>query len=154
MWEKPGPCHVKTWKLGVYIPTHQEMGVWEEIASRASPHQMLGTSLRLEDLQSVRIPYYDTNQATLDDFILEWEHFAEEVVGDMRQEMRDKWACRTFPHPLASELQGEFQFRRRGSVRRSNTQIGWSKKKDWALQTKRWRIFGQYSSASSVEGCG
>ena len=64
----------------------------------------VGDAVRLEDLRRVKIPYYDANPANLDDFILDWEDFAEEVVGEMRQDARDKWACRTFPHRLASEL--------------------------------------------------
>ena len=34
--EKLSPGHVKTWKSGVYSPTPQAMGVWEESASGAS----------------------------------------------------------------------------------------------------------------------
>ena len=57
-----------------------------------------------EDLRGVKIPYYDANRANLDNFLLDWKDSAEEVVGDMRQEIRDKWACRTFTDRLASEL--------------------------------------------------
>ena len=60
--------------------------------------------MRLKDLRVVKIPYYDPNAANLDDFMLDWEDFAEDVVGEMPQDARDKWACRTFPHRLASEL--------------------------------------------------
>ena len=28
---------------------------------------------------------------------------------DMRQEMRDRWACRTFPHRLASEVKANLR---------------------------------------------
>ena len=69
----------------------------------------VGDAVRLEDLQGVKIPYYDANLANLDDFILDWEGFAEEVVGEMRQDARDKWACRTFPHRLASELKADLR---------------------------------------------
>ena len=55
----------------------------------------------------MKIPYYDAHPANLDDFLLDGENFAEEVVGDMRQEFRDKWACRTFSHRLASELKAD-----------------------------------------------
>ena len=61
----------------------------------------VGDALRLEDLRSVEIPYYDATPANLNDFMLDWDDFAEEVVGEMRQDARDKWACRTFPHRLA-----------------------------------------------------
>ena len=67
----------------------------------------VGNAVRLKDLRGVKIPYYDAHLANLDDFILDWEDFAQEVVGDMWQEMRDKWACRTFPHRLASELKAD-----------------------------------------------
>ena len=69
----------------------------------------LGDAVRLEDVRGVKIPYYDANPANLDDFILDWEDFAEEVVGEMRQDARDKWACRTFPHRLASELKTDIR---------------------------------------------
>ena len=67
----------------------------------------VGDAVRLEDLWGVKIPYYDANAANLEDFILDWEDFAEEVVGEMRQDARDKWACRTFPHRLALELKAD-----------------------------------------------
>ena len=69
--------------------------------------------MRLEDLQGVKIPYYDANPANLDDFILDWEDFAEEIVGEMRQDARNKWACRTFPHCLVSELKADLRHRTR-----------------------------------------
>ena len=64
----------------------------------------VGDAVRLEDLRAVKILYYDANPANLDDFILDWEDFAQEVVGLMRQDIPDKWAYCTFPHRLASEL--------------------------------------------------
>ena len=69
----------------------------------------VGDAMRLEDLLDVEIPYYDANPANLDDFIFDWEDFAEEVVGEMRQDARDKWACRTFPHRLAPELKADLR---------------------------------------------
>ena len=69
----------------------------------------VGDAVRLEKLRGVKIPYYDANPANLDDFILDWEDFAEEVEGEMRQDARDKWACRTFPHRLASELKADLR---------------------------------------------
>ena len=41
-WEKLSPGRVKTWKLGVYIPTPQAMIVREESASGASSLRILG----------------------------------------------------------------------------------------------------------------
>ena len=37
-WEKLGPSHMKTWKVGAYIPTPREMGVRKESASGAASH--------------------------------------------------------------------------------------------------------------------
>ena len=69
----------------------------------------VGDAVRLEDLRGMKIAYYDANPANLDDFILDWEDFAEEVMGEMRQDACDKWACRTFPHRLASEVKADLR---------------------------------------------
>ena len=71
----------------------------------------VGDTGRIEDLRGVKIPHYDANFANLDDFILDWEDFAEEVVGEMRlrSDVRDKWACRTFPHRLAPETKADLR---------------------------------------------
>ena len=69
----------------------------------------VGDTVRLEDLRGVRIPYYDANAANFEDFILDWENFVEEVVGEMRQDARDKWPCRTFQQRLASELRADLR---------------------------------------------
>ena len=69
----------------------------------------VGDAMRIEDVPSVKIPYYDADPLNLDDFILDWEDFAEEVMGDMRLEFRDKWACRTLPHRSASQLKAELR---------------------------------------------
>ena len=64
----------------------------------------VGDAIRIDDLRGIKIPYYDGNPSNLDDFILDWEDFAEEVVGEMKGAPRDKWVCRTFPHRLAQDL--------------------------------------------------
>ena len=46
----------------------------------------VGDAVRLEDLRGVKIPYYDANPANLDHFILDWEDFAEDVVGGICNE--------------------------------------------------------------------
>ena len=71
----------------------------------------VGAAVRMEDPRGVKIPHYDARPANLDDFILDWEDFAEEVVGEMRfrSDARDKWACRTFPHRLAPELKADLR---------------------------------------------
>ena len=69
----------------------------------------LGDAIRIDDLRGIKIPYYDGNTSNLDDFILHWEDFAEEVVGEMKGAPRDKWVCRTFPHRLAQDLKEELR---------------------------------------------
>ena len=69
----------------------------------------VGDAIRIDDLRGIKIPYYDGNPSNLDDFILDWEDFAEEVVGEMREALRDKWVCRTFPHRLAQDLKEELR---------------------------------------------
>ena len=64
----------------------------------------VGDAIRIDDLRGIKIPYYDGNPSNLDDFILDWEDFAEEVVGEMKGAPRDKWVRRTFPHRLAQDL--------------------------------------------------
>ena len=65
--------------------------------------------IRIDDLRGINIPYYDGNPSNLDDFILDWEDFAEEVVGQMKGAPRDKWVCRTFRHRLAQDLKEELR---------------------------------------------
>ena len=69
----------------------------------------VGDAIRIDDLRGIKIPYYDGNPSNLDNFILDWEDFAEEVVGEMRGALRDKWVCRTFPHRLAQDLKEELR---------------------------------------------
>ena len=69
----------------------------------------VGDAIRIDDLRGIKIPYYDGNPSNLDDFILDWEDFAGEVVGEMRGAPRDKWVRRTFPHRLAQDLKEELR---------------------------------------------
>ena len=69
----------------------------------------VGDAIRIDDLRGIKIPYYDGNPSNLDDFILDWADFAEEVVGEMKGAPRDKWVCRTFPHRLAQDLKEELR---------------------------------------------
>ena len=41
-------------------------------------------AIRIDDLRGIKIPYYDGNPSNLDDFILDTEDFAEELVGEMK----------------------------------------------------------------------
>ena len=69
----------------------------------------VGDAIRIDDLRGIKIPYYDGNPSNLHDFILDWEDFAEEVVGAVRGAPRDKWVCRRFPHRLAQDLKEELR---------------------------------------------
>ena len=69
----------------------------------------VGDAIRIDDLRGVKIPYYDGNPSNLDEFILDWEDLAEDVVGEMRGAPRDKWVCRTFPRRLAQDLKEELR---------------------------------------------
>ena len=47
-------------------------------------------AIRIDDVRGIEIPYYDGNPSNPDDFILDWEDFAEEGVGEMKGAPRDK----------------------------------------------------------------
>ena len=86
----------------------------------------VGDAIRIDDLRGIKIPYYDGNPSNLDDFILDWEDFAEEVVGEMRGAPRDKWVCRTFPHRLAQDLKEELRDQiREGLIRTEQACLQW-----------------------------
>ena len=58
--------------------------------------------------------------------ILDWEDFAEEVVGEMRGAPRNKWVCRTFPHRLAQDLKEELRDQiREGVIQTEQTCLQW-----------------------------
>ena len=86
----------------------------------------VGDAIRIDDLRGIKIPYYDGNPSNLDDFILDWEDFAEEVVGEMRGAPRDKWVCRTFPHRLAQDPKEELRDQiREGLIRTEQACLQW-----------------------------
>ena len=63
---------------------------------------------------------------SLDDSILDWEDFAEEVVGEMKGAPRDKWVCRTFPHRLAQDLKEELRDQiREGLIQTEQACLQW-----------------------------
>ena len=83
-------------------------------------------TIRIDDLRGIKIPYYDGNPSNLDDFILDWEDFSEEVVGEMRGAPRDKWVCRTFPHRLAQDLKEELRDQiREGLIQTEQACLQW-----------------------------
>ena len=86
----------------------------------------IGDAIRIDDLRGITIPYYDGNASNLDDFILDWEDFAEEVVGKMRGAPRDKWVCRTLPHRLAQDLKEELRDQiREGVIHKEQACLQW-----------------------------
>ena len=86
----------------------------------------VGDAIRIDDLRGIKIPYYNGNPSNLDDFILDWEDFAEEVVGEMKGAPRDKWVCRTFPHRLAQDLKEELRDQiREGLIQTEQACLQW-----------------------------
>ena len=86
----------------------------------------VGDAIRIDDLRGIKIPYYDGNPSNLDDSILDWEDFAEEVVGEMKGAPRDKWVCRTFPHRLAQDLMEELRDQiREGLIQTEQACLQW-----------------------------
>ena len=86
----------------------------------------VGDAIRIDDLRGIKIPYYDGNPSNLDDFILDWEDFAKEVVGEMKGAPRDKWVCRTFPHRLAQDLKEELRDQiREGVIQTEQACLQW-----------------------------
>ena len=86
----------------------------------------VGDAIRIDDRRGIKIPYYDGNLSNLDDFILDWEDFGEEVVGETKGAPRDKWVCRTFPHRLAQDLKEELRDQiREGLIQTEQACLQW-----------------------------
>ena len=86
----------------------------------------VGDAIGIDDLRGIKIPYYDGNPSNLDDFILDWEDFAEEVIGEMKGAPRDKWVCRTFPHRLAQDPKEELRDQiREGVIQTEQACLQW-----------------------------
>ena len=86
----------------------------------------VGYAIRIDDLRGIKIPYYDGNPSNLDDLNLDWEDFAEEVVGEMKGAPRDKWVCRTFPNRLAQDLKEELRDQiREGLIQTEQACLQW-----------------------------
>ena len=94
----------------------------------------VGDAVRIKDLRSVKIPHYHANPTNVDHFIVDWEDFTEEVVGEMLfgSDARDKWACRTFQHRLAPELKANLRDATREKMIRTEEQC-----LDWLEQEER-----------------
>ena len=106
----------------------------------------VGDAIRIDDLRGIKIPYYNGNPSNLEDFILDWEDFAEEVVGEMRGAPTDKWVCRTFPHRLAQDLKEEPRDQiREGVIQTEQACLQWLEDEDkWTPPTRSWRICGPF----------
>ena len=113
----------------------------------------IGDAIRIDDLRGIKIPYYDGNPSKLDDFILGWEEFAEEVVGEMKGAPRDKWVCRTFPHRLAQDLKEELRDQIREGLIQTE-QACWRTRSEWTPPTRSWRICGTFRCRWSAGRCG
>ena len=86
----------------------------------------VGDAIRIDDLRGIKIRYYGCNPSNLDDFILDWEDFAEEVVGEMKGAPRDKWVCRAFPHRLEQDLKEELRDQiREGLIQTEQACLQW-----------------------------
>ena len=86
----------------------------------------VGDAIRIDDLRQIKIPYYDGNPSNLDDFILDWEDFDGEGVGEMEGAPRDTWLCRTFPHRLAQDLKEELRDQiREGLIQTEQACLQW-----------------------------
>ena len=86
----------------------------------------IGDTIRIDDLRGIKFPYYDGNPSNLHDFILDWEDFAEEVVGEIKGAPRDKWVFRTFPHRLAQDLKEELRDQiREGVIQTEQACLQW-----------------------------
>ena len=104
-----------------HIPWPQVVSVSVECWPRTSE-----TPSGLTTSGEIKIPYYDGNPSNLEDFILDWEDFAEEVVGEMRGAPRDKWVCWTFPHRLAQDLKEELRDQiRQGVIQTEQACLQW-----------------------------
>ena len=91
----------------------------------------VGDAIRIDDFRGIKIPYYDGNPSNLDEIILNWEDFAEEVVGEMKGAPADKWVCRTFPHRLAQALKEELRDQiRKGVIQTEQACLQWLEDKE------------------------
>ena len=110
-WKKPNVDRRKGWRSEELYSHSPGNGSGGSIRLEGVIASDFRDPVRIEDLRGVKIPHYDANPANLDDFILDREDFAEEVVGEMRfgSVARDNRACRTFPQRLAPELKADLR---------------------------------------------
>ena len=61
-------------------------GIW--LAGLLAPD--VGEAVRIKDLPRVRLEFYHSTLEALQDFLLDWEDFADEFMGNASQ---PKWDC-------------------------------------------------------------
>ena len=66
-------------------------------------------AIRIDDLKGIKIPYYDGNPSNLDDFILDWEDFAEEVVGELKGSAKGQVGMSDIPTQAGAGPEGGAQ---------------------------------------------
>ena len=85
-----------------------------------------GEAVRIQDFCAVRVPFYNGTRAMLQDFLLDWEDFADEVMGRASQAGRDIWALQAFPHRLHGDLKADLRDKiRSGQVRGEVECVDW-----------------------------
>ena len=114
----------------------------------------VGDAIRIDDLRGIKIPYYDGNPSNLDDFILDWEDFAEDVVGEMRGAPRDKWVCRTFPHRPVQDLKEELRDQiREGLIQTEQACLQWLEDEEGVdAPNQKLEAFVVHSAAAGARG--
>ena len=67
-----------------------------------------GEAVRIE-VPWVRVPFYTGGPETLEDFLLDWEDFSGELMGNASKVKRDGWALPTFLHRLHADLKADLR---------------------------------------------
>ena len=77
-----------------------------------------GGAVRIEDLRGMRVPCYNGNPETREDFLPDWKDFADAGMGSASQAHRDSLALQTFPLRLHAHLKADVRDKiRTGQVR-------------------------------------
>ena len=118
----------------------------------------VGDAVRIEDIRGVKTPHYDANPANLDDFILDLEDFAEEVVGELRlgSDARYASACRAFPNLSAPELKADLRDAiREKRIRTEEQCLDWLEQEEGVdTPTEGLMTCGQHRFFLQIDSCG
>ena len=91
-----------------------------------------GDTVWIEDLRGLRVLFHNGTEETLEDFLLDWEDFEDEVMGSASQGQRDSWAPRTLPHRLHANLKADLRDKiRSGQVRGEVECVEWLKDEEF-----------------------